>query len=101
MSPLRGLKHLFEFDSGVVLLQYLIVRRAVQGHAEGADLAHSDAVAPALSVKRHADQIAASISLFVEVGEALEKAKKRTETQGTNARSTGSSQNVRADRTLR
>src|SRR5437762_11470861 len=77
-----NLKQLFQLDAGVILLQDLIVRRAIQRHAERADLAHSNAMPPTLPVKRHADQLASRVAFFVEIHQAIAQPQQRPEAQG-------------------
>src|SRR3569832_1513712 len=54
-----------QLDPLVILLEDLLIRRPVQRHSVGADLAHADAVAPAAAEKRHAEDDACGVPLDV------------------------------------
>src|SRR5438552_19185398 len=62
---------LLQVNSLVILFQYLFIRRAVQGHALSANLAHADAVPPTASVKRDAQNVALGVALDIEGQQAV------------------------------
>src|SRR3954452_11922208 len=70
-----------QLDARVVLLQNLVVRRAVERHPVGADLAHADAVAPAAAEEGHADYRAARVALDVVPEQAVAKPEQRAQAQ--------------------
>ena len=61
-----NLKQLFQLDAGVILLQDLIVRRAIQRHAVRTHLAHPDAVPPTATVEADSQHFALCIPFDVE-----------------------------------
>src|SRR5215510_9341121 len=82
--PRRGIKHpdsnlstpsvqsvgFLELNTLIVLFEDLFVGCAIHRHAKCSDLAHSHTVAPTPAVESHPDQVAFSITFFVEIEEA-------------------------------
>src|SRR5262245_6357915 len=72
------------FYSLVILLQDLFVGRAIMGHPKGSDLAHTHAVAPSATVKRHPNDVAGRISLDVKVEQTVSQSQQRSKPEGSN-----------------
>ena len=95
-----NLKQLLQLDPRVVLLQDLVKLGALQRHSIRADLTHPDAVAPTLAIERHADEVTARITLFIEIYKTVSQREQRPEPQGPQAGAAGCSDNFRIDRPL-
>src|SRR5688572_260107 len=97
----RGSIELLQLDPFVVLLENLFIRRAVERHAERADLAHAHAVTPAAAEERHADHVAGGIALDVEREQAVAETEQGAEAQRGNRPAPARADNLSGDLALR